>query len=54
MGATTPGSLKYFIVLASGSRATAPETEAAYLVSGNSILAICGVNAAAIRQRKRA
>ena len=45
--------LKYLIVRASGSSATAPDTDGANLVSGKSMRAICGLKAPAIRDRNR-
>src|SRR5579862_4673457 len=47
-------SQKYLIVFASGSSSTAPEILAANFFSGNSIRAICGLKAPAMRARRRA
>lgn len=44
-------SVKNLMVRASGSCATAPDIEAIYFVSGNSIRAICGVKDAATNAR---
>ena len=47
------GEEKYLIVRASGSWAIVPETEEMYFVSGKDIDAVCGVNDAATKARRR-